>query len=59
MGYESLLQILKDAREARREEAERAVNPTECPLCGMPLDYNEKRGMLGCSFCGYRVPGRK
>jgi len=59
MGDGGLLRILEEAHETRREEIQEAANPTECPICGAPLDYNEKRGLLNCPFGHYRIAGRK
>lgn len=49
-------QIIKEARELAQEQRDKA--PTACPLCGTPLEYNEKRGLLNCPMGCYRIPGR-
>jgi len=56
--HNSLRAVSDEAREIRREEMEKARNPVACPDCGEPLGYNERLGLLGCPFCGYRTPGR-
>ena len=55
--YGGFKAILEEARQIQREEA--AKTPVACPLCGEPLDYNEKRGLLDCPLGHYRVSGRK
>ena len=48
--------IVEEARELDREQRDKT--PTACPFCGMPLEYNEKRGLLNCPAGCYRVAGR-
>jgi len=54
--YGGFKAILKEARQIQREEA--AKTPVDCPFCGTPLEYNEKRGLLNCPAGHYRISGR-
>ena len=56
--YGGLAAIFEEARQIQREEAEKAAHPVDCPICGEPLEYNEKRGLLGCPMGHWRQSGR-
>lgn len=49
-------QIVEEAREIQRQEA--GKTPKDCPICGTPLEYNEKRGLLNCPMGCWRQHGR-
>lgn len=48
-------QIVEEAREIDREQRDKG--PVACPVCGSPLDENEKLGLLNCPLGHWR--GRK
>jgi len=54
--YGGFRQIIEEARKLDREQ--RGLPPVACPLCGTPLEYNEKRGLLNCPAGHYRIAGR-
>lgn len=56
MGYEDLLQILKEGRE--EQAAERSRIPSACPNDGTPLEPGP-RGELHCPFDGWQWPRDK
>ncbi len=49
-GYRA---IIDEAREIEREEKQRPL--VDCPICGTPLDKNE-RGELNCNMGHFRAP---
>ncbi len=51
MSYEGLVAILKDIRQIRREDQERAL--VECPFDGKPLEF--KDGVANCPLGNYRT----
>ena len=55
MSYEQLIAISQEARELREQEAREA--PTACPVHGVPLLYNARRGILFCPDGDFQTTG--
>jgi len=54
--YGGYRQIVEEARQIEQEQ--RAKPLVDCPICGGPLDYNEKRGLLSCRMGHFRTTRR-
>ena len=52
MGFETLLNIIKENKEQEELAKQEEMDPTECPECGYPLDVNSK-GRKSCIMCGW------
>uniref|UniRef100_A0A6M3JWG9 Uncharacterized protein n=1 Tax=viral metagenome TaxID=1070528 RepID=A0A6M3JWG9_9ZZZZ len=50
MGFETLLNIIKQNEEQALIDEVEAMNPTECPYDAWPLDENSK-GEKSCPIC--------
>jgi transcription initiation factor IIE alpha subunit len=53
-GYKALQDEAREIAKAEREKP-----PTDCPQCGEPLEYNERRSLYNCPLGHYRVTGRR
>ncbi len=52
MGFETLVNIIKENKEQMELTKEEAMNPIKCPVCSFTLDENSK-GEKSCIMCGW------
>lgn len=51
MGFETLLNTIKENKEQTELDKQEEMNPTECPEDCWPLSVNDK-GEKSCPICG-------